>query len=451
MPRIQHLQDLTGHQDRVWHLAWNPAQPTLASCSTDKSVRLYSYSPTTTSSSSPSSSSEPAPPPYRFSLKSTIPTSHTRTVRALAFSPTGATLATASFDSTVGIWCQVNEAGLDDGEDAAGAGAGAGAEGEGEQEWEPVDPLEGHESECKSVAWSADGRLLASCSRDKSVWVWEAVGPADFECLAVLMEHSQDVKSVVWHPTDELLASASYDDTIKLYAADPFDDEWQCVATLTEHTATVWTLAFSPCGRYLASAGDDLCIKLWERVALGTDGRDLGELGEAKPQDGGRMGNWSAGGVRIGVKEKWRWVCRGQVDGAHERTVYALDWKRGGVDEEEGGLGRILTGGGDGRINVFQMTKPPSPDAPPSHTLVASIEDSHGVSDVNHVAWCDLSPAQAAAKLRALEGEEGEADEAAEAEAGGRKDDQDPRWRGVRDMFASAGDDGVVKVWRVEG
>ncbi|GJN91211.1 hypothetical protein Rhopal_004229-T1 [Rhodotorula paludigena] len=446
MGALRLVDTLSGHQDRAWNVAWNPARPTLASCSTDKSVRLYSYAPAPApapdSADTASSSSSPS---YRFSLESTIPTSHARTVRALAFSPTGATLATASFDSTVGVWCQVSEAGLDDGDATASAG-----------EWEPVDPLEGHESECKSVAWSADGRLLASCSRDKSVWVWEAVGPADFECLAVLMEHSQDVKCVKWHPTDELLASASYDDTIKLYAADPYDDEWQCTHTLSSHSATVWALAFSPCGRYLASAGDDLCIRLHERVPQSPFAPgELGELGEARPEEGGRMGPWSAGGVRVGASEKWRWEDRGVIERAHDRTVYALDWQRGGTAEREGGLGRIVSGGGDGKINVFQMTAPPPSDGSspnPSHHLVASVEDAHGVSDVNHVAWCTLSPARAAATLRALEGGEDDAEQEQEQDAsgGGEGDDEaDPRWEGARDLFASAGDDGLVKVWTV--
>lgn len=160
---------LPGHTDRAWKLSWSPAEPLLASCSSDKSIRLYSYSSPPPSSSSTSAETIIASP--TFTHTSTIPTSHSRTVRSLAFSPTGTTLATASFDSTVGIWQRINENGVED--DDAGNTLGGG-------EWEALDPLEGHESECKSVEWSYDGRLVASCSRDKSVWIWEGASTSRF-------------------------------------------------------------------------------------------------------------------------------------------------------------------------------------------------------------------------------------------------------------------------------
>ena len=136
-------KDVIGHQDRAWDVAWNPAKPLLATCSADRTVRLYNYSNTSTTD---------AP---TFSLHTSIPTGHTKTVRSVAWSPNGVSLATGSFDSNIGVWQR--------------EGAEEGEEGE----WECACMLEGHETECKSVAWSPEGNLLASCTRDKTVWVWE--------------------------------------------------------------------------------------------------------------------------------------------------------------------------------------------------------------------------------------------------------------------------------------
>ena len=147
MPRARghDLNCPPGHDDRAWHIAWNPTRLILASCSADKTVRMYTFTSPT-----------PGKADLKFTHTATIPTGHTKTVRALAWAPSGRTLATASFDANIGIWEQEGE-----GED-------------GEQgEWECASLLEGHETECKSVAYSSSGTLLASCSRDKTVWIWE--------------------------------------------------------------------------------------------------------------------------------------------------------------------------------------------------------------------------------------------------------------------------------------
>jgi len=298
---LQLYTDLPGHEDCAWQVAWNPAKPLLASCSTDKSVRLYSYR------------KDPYDPSkLSFSYLTTIQTGHKKTVRSVAWAPSGKSLATASFDANSAIWDQTELP--EDGEDPSDS-----------EEWECVGLLEGHENECKSVAFSGTGTLIATCSRDKSVWVWEVKPDAEYECINVMMDHSQDVKCVSWHPTEEILASASYDDTIKLYIDDP-DEDWFCFATLSGHAGTVWSLAWAPRGDYLASSSDDLTIRIWRRTA------------------------------------KHAWEFAHQLKG-HTRSIYSISWGTGKGDD----LGWIASTGSDGKINVWEISESPQRDA--AHAL----------------------------------------------------------------------------------
>ena len=100
----------------------------------------------------------------KFETQASVPTGHSKTVRCVAWAPSGKTFATASFDSNIAVWEQEG-ANVDDDMDGNG--------GVEPGEWECASLLEGHETECKGVAYSSSGTLLASCSRDKTVWVWE--------------------------------------------------------------------------------------------------------------------------------------------------------------------------------------------------------------------------------------------------------------------------------------
>ena len=81
--------------------------------------------------------------------------------------------------------------------------------------------------------------------------------------------HTQDVKSVAWHPEEDVLASCSYDDTVRLYERLPGGDDWRCSSTLTGHASTVWGVCFTADGRGLVSCSDDRSIILWEQQDAG--------------------------------------------------------------------------------------------------------------------------------------------------------------------------------------
>jgi WD40 repeat protein len=118
------------------------------------------------------------------------------------------------------------------------------------------------------IAWSPDGRLLASGSW-KRIYIGSNLGsPAAPHPTAIrtIDAHTRWVRSMAFSPDGTLLASGSEDRTIKLWQVETGTE----ICTLTGHTGTVESVAFSPDGTLLASGSEDRTIKLWQ-VETGTE------------------------------------------------------------------------------------------------------------------------------------------------------------------------------------
>ncbi|MEH2395791.1 MAG: hypothetical protein V7K21_30510, partial [Nostoc sp.] len=197
------LQTLTGHSNCIRSVAFSPDGQTLASGSSDNTIKLWDV--------------------RRGNLLQTL-TGHSGWVRSLAFSPDGQTLASGSDDDTIKLW-DVRRGNL-------------------------LQTLRGHSYSVYSVAFSPDGQTLASGSDENTIKLWDVKRG---NLLQTLSGNYSLVLSVAFSPDGQTLASGSGDKTIKLWDV----RRGNLLQTLTGHSYSVHSVAFSPDGRTLASGSRD--------------------------------------------------------------------------------------------------------------------------------------------------------------------------------------------------
>lgn len=116
--------------------------------------------------------------------------------------------------------------------------------------------LKGHECEVGNAAWSPDGKIIAAGARDGTVRLWNT---KNGKYMRELKGHSQLVRSVSWSPDGHILASSSDDHTVIFW--DPVNGlELRSFQENARIPYVLWT----PKGDKIISASDDSCIRIYD-------------------------------------------------------------------------------------------------------------------------------------------------------------------------------------------
>ena len=218
----------------------------------------------------------------------------------------------------------------------------------------------GHSSRITALAWSPDGKRIASAGYDKTVQLWDA---ANGNKLLAYRRHLGHVNALAWSPDSKCIASASADGSVQLWEA----DTGKLLHTYSEHQGPLYAVAWSPDGEYIASAGEDTTVQVWRAktglrlftcrnhsskvcaLAWSPDGKRIASAGEGR-----RIEIWEPVKDRqqkrslLGSLTLMLALNRGQmVLSGHYKRINALAWSPDGK--------RVASASSDHRVLVWDL------------------------------------------------------------------------------------------------
>ncbi|KNC99054.1 uncharacterized protein SPPG_06005 [Spizellomyces punctatus DAOM BR117] len=198
-----------------------------------------------------------------------------------------------------------------------------------------------HKETVRDLTFSPTDAKYASCSDDGTIKIWSF---ADAIEERTLTGHGWDVKCIDWHPSKALLASGSKDNLVKLW--DP--KTGKALATLHGHKNTILGIEWNKNGNWLVTASRDQLLRVYdirtmrELQAFRGHKKDVQSVAWHPVHESLFVSGGSDGSMMfwdVGTEHSV-----GGMEGAHESSVFALDWHP---------MGHILVSGSNDHTTRF--------------------------------------------------------------------------------------------------